>query len=254
MRSELTSSVHTIPCQGLMNTQLTLCQLVLNVLHVHVLYITLLCCFLFFLSCHPLSTTSFRCTPHPPLPFSPTSTYPILPPLPTLFSHLYLPYSPTSTYPILPPLPSLFSPSLLSCVGCLPAEPGLSAGQSRLPGECHRTSAPGTAGQRCVCVCACVSVCAYVHESIVCPCTTSSCHPVQVAPKVSTSHYTMAVIMYMRVSEEGGWGERGGEKGERIGWKDKRWRGMYICTLNPHSVYIGPLRAIWPVGGVSVCV
>ena len=49
----------------------------------------------------------------------------------------------------LPPIP-------LSCVGCLPAEPGLSAGQSRLPGECHRTSAPGTASQRCVCVCVCV--------------------------------------------------------------------------------------------------
>ena len=40
--------------------------------------------------------------------------------------------------------------------------------------------------------------------------------PVQVAPKVSTSHYTMAVIMYMRVSEEGKEG-RGGEEGE--GWR-----------------------------------
>ena len=69
-------------------------------------------------------------------------------------------------------------------------------------------------------------MCAYVHESIVCPCTTSLCHPVQVAPKVSTSHYTMAVIMYMRVSEEGGKGKGGesgvGEEGERIGGKDKR--------------------------------
>ena len=64
-------------------------------------------------------------------------------------------------------------------------------------------------------------MCAYVHESIVCPCTTSLCHPVQVAPKVSTSHYTMAVIMYMRVSEEGkeGGGRREGRgRVGREGW------------------------------------
>ena len=57
-----------------------------------------------------------------------------------------------------------------------------------------------------MCVCVYVRVC----TNPLCPCTTSSCHPVQVAPKVSTSHYTMAVIMYMRVSEEGKEG-RGGE-------------------------------------------
>ena len=173
----------------------------------------------------------------------------------------------------LPPLPTLFSPSH-SCVGCLPAEPGLSAGQSRLPGECHRTSAPGTAGQCCVCVCVCVRVCVhvcvYVHVcmNLVCSCTTQhcrsvhvcvhacmrvcacvhayvcvcvrvcvctcvhlcasilscSCHPVQVAPKVSTSHYTMAVIMYMRVSEEGKEG-RGGEGGEGIGEEGGKGKG-----------------------------
>ena len=90
----ITSSVYTIPCQGLMNIQLTLCQLLLNVLHVRVLYITLSCCFLFLLSCHPLSTTSFGCTPHPPLPFSPTSTYSILP-LPSLLCRM----SPCRTWP-----------------------------------------------------------------------------------------------------------------------------------------------------------
>ena len=67
----------------------------------------------------------------------------------------------------------------------------------------------------CVCVfvmCTCVHVCA--HESIL----SCSCHSVQVAPKVSTSHYTMAVIMYMRVSEEGGKGrERRGGEGEMEG-------------------------------------
>ena len=62
----------------------------------------------------------------------------------------------------------------------------------------------------CVCgVCVCVHICA--HDLIL-----SSCHPVQVAPKVSTSHYTMAVIMYMRVGEEGGKG-KGGERGVGIG-------------------------------------
>ena len=69
----------------------------------------------------------------------------------------------------------------------------------------------------CVCVCVCVFVmctCVHVcaHESIL----SCSCCFVQVAPKVSTSHYTMAVIMYMRVSEEG---EKGGEgrEGEEEG-------------------------------------
>ena len=53
-----------------------------------------------------------------------------------------------------------------------------------------------------------VSVCECV--CCVCPCTTTSCYPVQVAPKMSTSHYTMAVIMYMRVSQEGGQAGEGG--------------------------------------------
>ena len=52
-------------------------------------------------------------------------------------------------------------------------------------------------------------VCASVCVVALCLCTTTSCYPVQVAPKMSTSHYTMAVIMYMRVSQEGGLG-RGG--------------------------------------------
>ena len=51
-----------------------------------------------------------------------------------------------------------------------------------------------------------------------------SCCFVQVAPKVSTFHYTMAVIMYMRVSEEGGKGGegRGGEGREGEGEMDGR--------------------------------
>ena len=64
----------------------------------------------------------------------------------------------------------------------------------------------------CVCVCVCdVYVCA--HESIL----SRSRYSVQVAPKVSTSHYTMAVIMYMRVSEEGGKGGVGRDRWEGSG-------------------------------------
>ena len=72
----------------------------------------------------------------------------------------------------------------------------------------------------CVCVCVCVCGCAYnyVNMNPFCPaCVTLS---VQVAPKVSTSHYTMAVIMYMRVSEEGG---KGGE--------GKKQSGVWVVCL-----------------------
>ena len=63
-------------------------------------------------------------------------------------------------------------------------------------------------------------VCVCAHKSIL----SRSCCFVQVAPKVSTFHYTMAVIMYMRVSEEGGKGGegRGGEGREGEGEMDGR--------------------------------
>ena len=80
VRSEVTSSVHTI------SLMLGFNEHSINTLPIGVKCVACpctvhhtLCFFLFFLSCHPLSTTSFRCTPHPPLPFSPTSTYTILP-------------------------------------------------------------------------------------------------------------------------------------------------------------------------------
>ena len=49
-------------------------------------------------------------------------------------------------------------------------------------------------------------------------------------------------------------GERGGG-GRGEDWREGQMmkRNVYLHT-NPHSVYIGPLRTIWPVGGVSVCV
>ena len=76
----------------------------------------------------------------------------------------------------------------------------------------------------CVCACLCgmcmcgVYVCTYVHMNSFCHAVSPFLimYPVQVAPKVSTSHYTMAVIMYMRVSEEGKEG-RGGEGKEEEG-------------------------------------
>ena len=70
-----------------------------------------------------------------------------------------------------------------------------------------------------MCVCG-VCVCTYVHMNSFCHALSCLCHlflimyPVQVAPKVSISHYTMAVIVYMRVSEEGKEGrEERGRKG-----------------------------------------
>ena len=109
-------------------------------------------------------------------------------PCPVLFPHPPLPFSPflPLQYP---------SPSLLSCVGCLPAEPGLSAGQSRLPGECHRTSAPGTAGQCCVCVSMCVCLCVCVCASVCMLCGVHTCAYVCVCMYVRV--YVMCTCMHV---------------------------------------------------------
>ena len=113
----ITSSVYTIPCQDLMNIQLTLCQLVLNVLHVRVLYITLSCYFLFlvlpllpFLVDHLLWLYSSSTTPvlsHLYLPYSPPPFSCVLSPRLVLCPHPPLPFSPIPPPPIPLPLSSL---------------------------------------------------------------------------------------------------------------------------------------------------
>ena len=76
-----------------------------------------------------------------------------------------------------------------------------------------------------MCVRACVvCACTYLHMNPFC---TVVIYSVQVAPKVSTSHYTMAVIMYMRVSEEGKEGKGGKGRGRgRGGERVKERRGV----------------------------
>ena len=105
-------------------------------------------------------------------------------------------------------------------------------------------------------MCTCVHMYMCAHEAILsCLCVVRSCHSVQVAPKVSTSHYTMVVIMYMRVSEEGKEG-RGGELvgGEEKGRKESKEESVaahYILgsSVGPH----GRLACGWSVF-VCVCI
>ena len=106
----------------------------------------------------------------------------------------------------------------------------------------------------CVCVCmfmwrvhvwcVCVHICAHefiLSRFVMLVSPFLIMYPVQVAPKVSTSHYTMAVIMYMRVSEEGKEGKGregrrgeggGGGEGEEKGRKDGKG-GKCTCSLHP---------------------
>ena len=133
------------------------------------------------------------------------------------------PLSPATTL-LFPRYPLLLS--ILPCLGCLPAELGLSARRSRLPGECHRTSAPGTAGQLCVCVCVvCVCVCVRVRVRVHVHVHVHACVSVCACSNASQPHVTLSRLLpnsppltaQWQSSCTWGWVRREGWGGEESG-------------------------------------